>query len=177
MYRPNASGFPPVHLNLGLYQDLLKNFPFNSGDEFQAFLNATSQSQTSTVNSNATDQSPPLSSTFANTADHQKGFWRNWSFAARKSYKVNNPPPRCRPRDAQRKRETCSVEMNKIFEPRTTGTTGNGPSSRNGTTDPAPTLPTSMVNENAQIGVDNSDLDEIQVVDGDETVVNGANNH
>ena len=67
--------------------------------------------------------------------------------------------------------------MNKIFEPRTTGTTGNGPSSRNGTTDPAPTLPTSMVNENAQIGVDNSDLDEIQVVDGDETVVNGANNH
>ena len=34
-----------------------------------------------------------------------------------------------------------------------------------------------MVNENAEIGVDNSDLDEIQVVDGDKTVVNGGNNH
>ena len=168
MYRPDASGFPPVHLNLGLYQDLLKNFPFNSGDEFQAFLNATSQSQTSTVNSSATDQSPPstheppLSSTFANTADHQKGFWRNWSFAARKSYKVNPPTRRAR----ATKRDTCSVEMNHIFEPRSTGTTGNGPSSRNGTTTALPPLlPTSLVNENAQIGVDNSreDLNEIRV--------------
>ena len=159
MYRPDASGFPPVHLNLGLYQDLLKNFPFNSGDEFQAFLNATSQSQTSTVNSSATDQSPPstheppLSSTFANTADHQKGFWRNWSFAARKSYKVNPPTRRTRA-TRQRERDTCSVEMNHIFEPRSTGTIGNDPSTAHGTTDPPPNLPTSLVNENAQIGVE-----------------------
>ena len=158
MYRPDASGFPPVHLNLGLYQDLLKNFPFNSGEEYQAFLNATSQSQTSTVNSSATDQSPssnqvPLSSTFANTADHQKGFWRNWSFAARKSYKVNPPTRRARATH-QTKRETCSVEMNDIFEPRSTGTTGNDPSTAHGTSNPPPNLPTSLVNENAQIGVE-----------------------
>ena len=122
------------------------------------------------MNSNATDQSPssnqvPLSSTFANTADHQKGFWRNWSFAARKSYKVNPPTRRARATH-QTKRETCSVEMNHIFEPRSTGTTGNGPSSRNGTTTALPpSLPTSLVNENAQIGVDNSreDLNEIRV--------------
>ena len=174
MYKPKYNGFPPVHLNLGLYQDLLKNFPFNSGEEYQAFLNATtSQSQTSTVNSNTTDQSPPLSSTFANTADHQKGFWRNWSFAARKSYKVNPPTRRARATH-QTKRETCSVEMDHIFEPRSTGTpgtagtAGNGPRSNNRTTTPPPpSLPTSIVNEHAQIGVD-SNLDEIRVVAADE---------
>ena len=168
LYRPDASGFPPVHLNLSLYQDLLKNFPFGSGEEYQAFLNATSQSQTSTENSNATNQSPPstheppLSSTFTNSAaGRPKGFWRNLSLS-RKSYKVN--PPSRRTRATQR--DTCSIEMNHIFEPRSTGTTGNGPSSRNGTTTALPpSLPTSLVNENAQIGVDNSreDLNEIRV--------------
>ena len=131
-----------------------------------------------TVNSSAANQSPPptheppLSSTFANTADHQKGFWRNWSFAARKSYKVNPPNRRARA-TRQRERESCFVEMNplnQIFEPRstgTTGTTGNGPSTAHSTADSYPNLPTSLVNEHAQIGIE-SNLDEIKVVnDGD----------
>ena len=68
--------------------------------------------------------------------------------------------------------------MNHIFEPRltgTTGTTGNGLSTASRTrTGPSTAnshsnLPTSLVNENAQIGVDNSreDLDEINVVADD----------
>ena len=59
--------------------------------------------------------------------------------------------------------------MNHIFEPRSTGTIGNDPNTAHGTTDPPPNLPTSLVNENAQIGVDNSreDLDEINVVADD----------
>ena len=44
--------------------------------------------------------------------------------------------------------------MNHIFEPRSTGTTGNDPSTAHGTSNPPPNLPTSLVNENAQIGVE-----------------------
>ena len=184
MYRPDASGFPPVHLNLGLYQDLLKNFPFNSGEEYQAFLNATSQSQASTVNSSAADKSPsthepPLSSTFSNSASRPKAFWKNLSFA-RKSYKVN--PPTRRARATQR--ETCSIEMNplnSVFEARTNKNNLNASrpfgtdrgskkttSTANGTADPHPPLPTSLVNEQAQIGVvDDSNLDDINLADAD----------
>ena len=62
--------------------------------------------------------------------------------------------------------------MDHIFEPRSTGTAGNGPRSNNGTTTAAPpSLPTSLVNENAQIGVDNSDLNDIRIVDADADVV------
>ena len=189
MYYPKYNGFPPVHLNLSLYQDLLKNFPFGSGEEFQAFLNATNQSQASSV-SNATNQSPssdddPLSSTLAHgSADPPKrNFWSNLSFA-RKSYKVN--PPTRRTRVAQ-KEQSCSIEMNPlnaIFEQRkasgtgpsfrnrpstiTRSSTGNRPSTgATGTTNPSPTLPTSLVNENAQIHgvVDDANLDEIELAD------------
>ena len=189
MYYPKYNGFPPVHLNLSLYQDLLKNFPFGSGEEFQAFLNATNQSQASSV-SNATNQSPssnddPLSSTFAHgsASRPKKNFWSNLSFA-RKSYKVN--PPTRRTRVAQKER-SCSIEMNPlnaIFEQRKAS--GTGPSFRNrpstinrsstgnrpstgatGTTDPSPTLPTSLVNENALIHgiIDDGNLDEIGLAD------------
>ena len=180
MYYPKYNGFPPVHLNLSLYQDLLKNFPFGSGEEFQAFLNATNQSQASSV-SNATNQSPssnddPLSSTLAHDPP-KRNFWSNLSFA-RKSYKVN--PPTRRTRVAE-KEQSCSIEMNPlnaIFEQRKAS--GTGPSFRNrpstinrfstgatGTTDPSPTLPTSLVNENAQIHgvVDDANLDEIELAD------------
>ena len=189
MYYPKYNGFPPVHLNLSLYQDLLKNFPFGSGEEFQAFLNATNQSQASSV-SNPTNQSPssnddPLSSTFAHgsASRPKKNFWSNLSFA-RKSYKVN--PPSRRTRVAQ-KEQSCSIEMNPlnaIFEQRkasgtgpsfrnrpstiTRSSTGNRPSTgATGTTDPSPTLPTSLVNENAQIGVNDSNLDDINLADAD----------
>ena len=186
MYYPKYNGFPPVHLNLSLYQDLLKNFPFGSGEEFQAFLNATNQSQASSV-SNATNQSPssnddPLSSTLAHDPP-KRNFWSNLSFA-RKSYKVN--PPTRRTRVAQKER-SCSIEMNPlnaIFEQRKAS--GTGPSFRNrpstinrsstgnrpstgatGTTDPSPTLPTSLVNENALIHgiIDDGNLDEIGLAD------------
>ena len=187
MYYPKYNGFPPVHLNLSLYQDLLKNFPFGSGEEFQAFLNATNQSQASSV-SNATNQSPssnddPLSSTFAHgsASRPKKNFWSNLSFA-RKSYKVN--PPSRRTRVAQKER-SCSIEMNPtelnpiamnplnpIFEQRKASVTG--PSFRNrfstganGTAASHPPLPTSLVNENAQIGVNDSNLDDINLADAD----------
>ena len=183
MYYPKYNGFPPVHLNLSLYQDLLKNFPFGSGEEFQAFLNATNQSQASSVN-NATNQSPssnddPLSSTFAHVSANRpkKNFWSNLSFA-RKSYKVN--PPSRRTRVAQ-KEQSCSIEMNPlnaIFEQRKASGTNpsfcNRPSTINrfstgatGTTDPSPTLPTSLVNENALIHgiIDDGNLDEIRLAD------------
>ena len=155
-----------MHLNLSLYKDMLKNIPLGSAEDYQNFLNLTSPNYT-TSNSQA-----PLSSTLTEPGTSpQKGFWRNWSFAARKSYKVNPPTRRARATH-QTKRETCSVEMNHIFEPRSTGTTGtagNGPRSNNGTTTAAPpSLPTSLVNENAQIGVDHSNLDEIRVVAADE---------
>ena len=188
MYYPKYNGFPPVHLNLSLYQDLLKNFPFGSGEEFQAFLNATNQSQASSV-SNATNQSPssnddPLSSTFAHgsASRPKKNFWSNLSFA-RKSYKVN--PPSRRTRVAQKER-SCSIEMNPtelnpiamnplnpIFEQRKASVTGpsfrNRPSTgANGTAASHPPLPTSLVNENAQIGVnDSSNLDDINLADAD----------
>ena len=171
MYYPKYNGFPPVHLNLSLYQDLLKNFPFGSGEEFQAFLNATNQSPSS--------NDDPLSSTFAHGSANRpkKNFWSNLSFA-RKSYKVN--PPTRRTRVAQKER-SCSIEMNPlnaIFEQRKAS--GTGPSFRNrpstinrfstgatGTTDPSPTLPTSLVNENALIHgiIDDGNLDEIGLAD------------
>ena len=60
--------------------------------------------------------------------------------------------------------------LNQIFEPRSTGTsgtTGNGPSTAHSTADSYPNLPTSLVNEHAQIGIE-FNLDEIKVViDGD----------
>ena len=68
--------------------------------------------------------------------------------------------------------------LNAIFEQRKAS--GTGPSFRNrpstinrfstgatGTTNPSPTLPTSLVNENAQIHgvVDDANLDEIELAD------------
>ena len=161
MYYPEYNGFPPVHLNLSLYKDLLKNFPFGSGEDFQAFLNATSQSQTSTMSSAANQspstQEPPLSSTFSNSASRPRAFWRNLSFS-RKSYKVN-PPRRAK---ATQNERSCSLEMNPILNARPLGSQMIS-STANGTVDPP--QPTSLVNENAQIGVDDSDLNEIRIVD------------
>ena len=177
MYKPEYNGFPPVHLNLSLYQDLLKNFPFGSGEEYQAFLNATtSQSQSTTVNSSAANQSPsnqdPLSSTFTNSAaGRPKSFWRNLSFS-RKSYKVN-PPTR---RAQATQKETCSIQMNplnSVFKERTNfGSKKANGTATNGTINPPPALPTSLVNEHAQIpAVDDLNLEEIRIDDDDGNVV------
>lgn len=80
MKYPDATLYPPVQSNLHLYKRLLRNIPLTSGQDFQSFLDATSDDTSRNDND-------PLNSTQTSTG-RGKSFWRKLSFT-RKSYRVN----------------------------------------------------------------------------------------
>ena len=108
LIKPSLARYPPMHLNLSLYKDMLKNIPLGSAEDYQNFLNLTSPNYT-TSNSQA-----PLSSTLTEPGTSpQKGFWRNLSFA-RKSTKATTVPSR-----KLNAKDSCAVEMDPLLQKKT----------------------------------------------------------
>ena len=82
--------YPPVHMNLSLYKRLLKNIPLRSAEEYQHFLDATSDSHDSSLSGGNTG---PLNSTQDAQGHGRSYFWR--PLATRKSHDLTKPDRSC----------------------------------------------------------------------------------
>jgi hypothetical protein len=80
---PSATLYPPVHQDLKLYSRLLRNIPLRSADDYQKFLDATSQIEN-------TGDTNPFNST-QTSQGRGKSFWRKFSFTKKPSPRVNPP--------------------------------------------------------------------------------------
>ena len=144
LIKPSLARYPPMHLNLSLYKDMLKNIPLGSAEDYQNFLNLTSPNYT-TSNSQA-----PLSSTLTEPGTSpQKGFWRNLSFA-RKSTKATTVP-------SQKKlnaKDSCAVEMGPLLKKKS--------NVKSEPKEASPSHSGSEVNERPLIGAENDPSDQIE---------------